>query len=72
MLRPRPSYVGPRAYYGLRWVGPRYYGRGYYGRGLMAAATTVVAGGGNYSGRRPSKASCSNARMPSRVIGRGL
>jgi hypothetical protein len=42
----------------------------------MDAAITDVAGTVNsstsYCGRFPSKASCSNARMPSRVMGRGL
>ena len=36
------------------------------------AAVMSVVGGGSYSGLRPWKASCNNARMPSRVMGRGL
>ena len=61
-----PAYWGARAYYGPRWVASAV---------LRTVVTTVAAAIGAVSycaGLRPSKASCSNARMPSRVMGRGL
>ncbi len=72
MSRPRPFIGAPAPITALAGLDHATMVRAFTDADITAGAFTAVIGGANYTGRRPSKASCSNARMPSRVMGRGL